>query len=45
VEAQERSAGKYRLGFGNGAWLEMEGSFEAEAVRVLARIVREEAGC
>ncbi|CAN5481595.1 hypothetical protein BH09VER1_BH09VER1_53780 [soil metagenome] len=45
TKAPGRVAGKYRLGFGNGAWLEMEGSFEAEAVRVLTRIMREEAGC
>jgi len=33
--------GKYRLGLANGSWLEVEGAFEAEAVRVLAAILRE----
>ncbi len=33
-----KSAGKYRLGFGSGAWLEIEGSFEREKVRELVKI-------
>ena len=55
VEVEEKAAesksgkaeggGKYRLGFGNGIWLEIEGSFERESVRVLVGILREEAGC
>lgn len=34
--------GRYRLGFANGSWLEIEGSFDALAVRELAGILREE---
>lgn len=34
--------GKYRLGFANGSWLEVEGGFEKAAVRELVEILREE---
>jgi hypothetical protein len=33
--------GKYRLGFANGSWLEVEGAFQAGTVRELAAILRE----
>jgi len=32
---------KYRLGFSNGSWLEIEGGFEAAAIRELAGILRD----
>lgn len=41
VKAERR----YRLGFGNGAWLEIEGNFEKEAVRELVEILREGSEC
>ena len=34
---------RYRMGFGGGAWLEIEGGFDEREVRVLAGIVRESA--
>jgi len=37
--------GKYRLGFENGAWLEIEGSFENETVKELVAILREGMVC
>lgn len=40
VAARQR-LGKYRLGFANGNWLEVEGAFETDAVRELAEILRE----
>ena len=40
VAAPQR-LGKYRLGFANGNWLEVEGAFEAEAIRELSAILRE----
>ena len=36
---------RYRMGFGGGAWLEVEGGFDEREVRVLASIVREAARC
>jgi len=39
--AARQRLGKYRLGFANGSWLEVEGAFEADAVRELAEILRE----
>jgi len=33
--------GKYRLGFANGSWIEVEGAFEEGEVRALAAILRE----
>jgi len=33
--------GKYRLGFANGSWLEIEGGFKPAAVRELIEILRE----
>lgn len=39
-----KSEGRYRLGFGNGVWLEIEGHFEAESVRSLVAIIKEQ-GC
>jgi len=41
----EKASGKYRLGFGSGVWLEIEGNFEREKVRELVEILREESGC
>lgn len=40
-----KGVGKCRMGFRNGAWLEIEGSFEPSLVRVLAEIAREERKC
>jgi Transposase len=37
--------GRYRFGFGGGAWLEVQGGFDEREVRVLAGIVREAARC
>lgn len=39
--AARQQLGKYRLGFANGSWLEVEGTFEVDAVRELAEILRE----
>ena len=33
---------KYRLGFANGSWLEIEGAFEKATVQELAEILREQ---
>lgn len=48
VEVEEKpeprgreTAAKYRLGFGAGAWLEIEGEFEGARVRELVEILRE----
>ena len=40
-----REQGRYRFGFGGGAWLEVQGGFKEREVRVLVRIVREAARC
>ena len=48
VEVEARAIaeqGRYRFGFGGGAWLEVEGGFDEREVRVLAGIVREAARC
>jgi hypothetical protein len=48
VEVEARAIGeqgRYRFGFGGGAWLEVEGGFDEREVRVLASIVREAARC
>jgi transposase-like protein len=48
VELEARAIeeqGRYRLGFGGGAWLEVEAGFDEREVRVLASIVREAALC
>jgi transposase-like protein len=48
VELEARAIeeqGRYRLGFGEGAWLEVEAGFDEREVRVLASIVREAALC
>ena len=48
VEVEARAIaeqGRYRMGFGGGAWLEVEGGFDEREVRVLAGIVREAARC
>ncbi len=48
VELEARAIaeqGRYRLGFGGGAWLEVEAGFDEREVRVLASIVREAARC
>jgi len=48
VELEARAIeeqGRYRLGFGGGAWLEVEAGFDERKVRVLASIVREAARC
>jgi hypothetical protein len=48
VEVEARTIaeqGRYRFGFGGGAWLEVEGGFDEREVRVLARIVREASRC
>jgi hypothetical protein len=48
VELETRAIaeqGRYRMGFGEGAWLEVEGGFDEREVRVLAGIVREAARC
>ena len=48
VELEARAIvepGRYRFGFGGGAWLEVEGGFDEREVRVLAGIVREAARC
>ena len=48
VEVETRTIaehGGYRFGFGGGAWLEVERGFDEREVRVLARIMREEARC
>jgi transposase len=48
VEVEARGiaeAGRYRMGFGGEAWLEVEGGFDEREVRVLAGIVREAARC
>jgi transposase-like protein len=48
VELEARAIeeqGRYRLGFGEGAWLEVEAGFDEREVRVLASIVREAARC
>jgi Transposase len=37
--------GRYRFGFGGGAWLEVQGGFDEREVRVRAGIVREAARC
>jgi transposase len=37
--------GRYRFGFGGGAWLEVETGFDEQEVRVLADIVKEAARC
>ena len=42
---QAKLTGKYRLGFESGAWLEIEGGFEREAVRELLEIMREGEEC
>jgi len=39
--AAQQRLGKYRLGFANGSWLEVEGAFEADAVRELVAVLRE----
>lgn len=39
--ADRPQLGRYRLGFANGSWLEVEGAFEAVAVRELAKILQE----
>ncbi|OJV06581.1 MAG: hypothetical protein BGO12_00335 [Verrucomicrobia bacterium 61-8] len=41
--AGKETAAKYRLGFGVGAWLEVEGDFEGARVRELVEILREAA--
>ena len=48
VEIEARASaeqGRYRMGFGEGAWLEVEGGFDEREVRALAGIVREAARC
>jgi hypothetical protein len=48
VEIEARASaeqGRYRFGFGGGAWLEVEGGFDEREVRALAGIVREAARC
>jgi transposase-like protein len=48
VELETRAIaveGRYRMGFGGGAWLEVESGFAEREVRVLADIVREAARC
>ena len=48
VEVEARAIaehGRYRFGFGGGAWLEVEGGFDEGEVRVLAAILREAARC
>lgn len=48
VELEARAIeeqGRYRLGFGEGAWLEVEAGFDEREVRVLAGIVRKAARC
>ena len=48
VEVEARAVGehgRYRLGFEEGAWLEIQGGFDEREVRVLASIVREAARC
>lgn len=40
-----KNPGRYRLGFANGSWLEIEGAFEKAAVQELAAILREEGKC
>ena len=48
VEVEARAVGeqgRYRFGFGGGAWLEVEAGFDEREVRVLARIVTEAARC
>jgi len=48
VELEARAIaeqGRYRLGFGGGAWLEVEAGFDEREVRVLASIVREAVRC
>ena len=46
VEAQGTAEqGRYRMGFAEGAWLEVERGFDEREVRVLAGIVREAARC
>ena len=48
VEVEARALGehgRYRLGFEEGAWLEIQGGFDEREARVLASIVREAARC
>ena len=48
VEVETRAIaerGRYRFGFEGGAWLEVQGGFDEQEVRVLASIVREAARC
>ena len=48
VEVESRGIaeqGRYRFGFGGGAWLEVEAGFDEREVRVLADIVKEAARC
>jgi hypothetical protein len=46
VEARAvREHGRYRFGFGGGAWLEVQAGFDEQEVRVLASIVKEAARC
>jgi Transposase len=48
VELEARAIGKqgrYRLGFEGGTWLEVEGDFDEQEVRVLASIAREATRC
>lgn len=48
VEVEARAIavhGRYRMGFGGRAWLEVEGGFDEREVRVLAGIVSEVARC
>ena len=41
VTNEAKASGKYRLGFGSGAWLEIEGNFDGKKVRELVEILRE----
>jgi len=48
VEVEARAIaehGRYRFGFEGGAWLEVQGGFDEQEVRVLASIVREANRC
>jgi hypothetical protein len=48
VEVEARAVGedgRYRFGFGGGAWLEVQAGFDEREVRVLASIVKEAARC
>jgi Transposase len=48
VEVESRAIaqqGRYRFGFGGGAWLEVEAGFDEREVRVLVGLIKEAARC